>query len=179
MSYEEGFANSYLKKGPPFLGDSSFRDKDAVKANGGRWNSEFKKWEARSREDLVKLLRSKVWLPVGMSQSGAQSVLMVVGTLVGTQGSKKRYPDGFLFDRRATKLCKFNPETDRETLNGHTRVFARACADCCVLLDSRLQFGLECDCAGASSWDACEYCSSPLRRGEACACAPPRKRVPM
>lgn len=169
MSSEGEFARSFLKRGPPYLGDSHFRHKDTVKANGGRWNGELKKWEARSNDDLEKLIRSKVWLPIGMSEMGAQSILEQLHSGKRTTLNNKKE---LLFDRRGPQHAKFNFETDVVRFNDRTCTFARQCSVCEVVLDSRLQFGLECDCHDGACWTSCSICSKPIRFSEECGCAP-------
>lgn len=169
MSADEEFVQSYLKKGPPYPGDSNFKDKAQVKDNGGRWNGELKKWEARSEEDLAKLIGSGLWVPCGWTKDYARNILSAL------HNNKRKSDDGvdeMYFDRRNPKRSKFNHNTDVVKYNGHTRVYARECSECGILLDSRLQFGLECDCHDGSCWKACMNCSKPIRLGEECGCPP-------
>ena len=169
MLSEQSFARSFLRKGPPYIGESDFKHKETIKANGGRWNSEFKKWEARTNEDLEKLIKCKLWIPMGMTAEGAESILSAIHE---AKGPAKGDGEDMYFDRRHPKRSKFDDEKDIQTLNGHTRVYARHCDKCNILLDSRLQFGLECDCKNGSCWKACIKCSRPLRIGEDCTCPP-------
>ena len=166
MFSESDFARDFLRKGPPWLGDSHFRYKDIVKENGGRWNAEHKKWEARSSEDLQKLIQTNKWLPVGVSEEGGKLILHEMNC-----GVLKRSSYGLHFDRRDPKRSKLDPKTDVVTVAGHTRTYARMCNECGVLLDSRLQFGLECDCHGAF-WKSCIRCSKPIQATESCDCPP-------
>lgn len=167
------FAHSFLRKGAPYIGECHFKDKDTVKANGGRWNGEVKKWEARTNEDLKRLIQCKVWLPVGMTAEGARSILDAIRE---SNDPSKGDGDCAYFDRRDPQRSEFNDEKDIEILNGHTRVYARHCDACNILLDSRLQFGLECDCKDGSCWKACTRCSRPLRPQEDCGCPQLKKK---
>jgi len=50
--------------------------------------------------------------------------------------------------------------------------YTKRCEDCGVALDSRRQFGLECECAGERAWRSCESCMIPVRKAGLCtACA--------
>ena len=59
----ELIVKSYLAKGPPWLGESTFSQKETVKKNGGKWNQESKKWAASTEDSLVKLIESGAWKP--------------------------------------------------------------------------------------------------------------------
>lgn len=158
-------AKQYVDSGPPYLGESHFRNKDGVKSHGGRWNSDHKKWEARDMHSLRALIKSTLWSPCGFSRAAAwcmvdhidkgASVSVVVGKL--------------LFHRRDEVDAKFDPVKDQQLLpNGKLATYARHCDACSVLVDSRLQFGLECDCSLGCAWKSCQTCSLPLFAGEAC-----------
>lgn len=165
MFSQKDFAKDFLTKGPPWIGDSHFRHKDLVKQNGGRWNAEHKKWEARNLEALQNLIQTKTWTPIGTSEEGAKMILRELA-----RGAQKRRSQDLHFDRRDPKWSKFDPEADIVTVRGHTRTYARMCDECNVLLDSRLQFGLECDCH-FMYWKSCMFCSKPLRVTESCGCS--------
>ena len=74
------------------------------------------------------------------------------------------------FDRRTALMSSFNIETDRLLhADGKCFTYARGCKGCGVMLDSRMQFGLECDCAPPQSlWKSCHSCFYPLRENEEC-----------
>lgn len=165
MITDDTMINEYLGAGPPFLGESGFKDKEFVKSLGARWNGDNKKWAAGSREALAQLIRSNKWLPTGFTYHAALTMLQIVEKPVkaGTVGG------GMKFDRRNKEDARFDPRKDTETApNGSVRTYARFCDDCNVLLDSRLQFGLECDCAFGCAWKACNTCFIPLKFGDAC-----------
>lgn len=169
---EDTFAKSFLLRGPPFIGECRFKDKDVVKANGGRWNGDVKKWEARTVEDLEKMLKCKLWLPSGITEDGVKSILCAIHCQKGAP--KRPQPNELHFDRRHPKRSKFDEKTDKWTIGGHTRIFARPCEKCGILLDSSLQFGMECDCKDGFVWEACVKCMRPLRQREMCECKNPR-----
>jgi hypothetical protein len=155
----------YIGTGPPYLGESGFKDKELVKSLGARWNGENKKWAAGSREALAQLIRSNKWLPTGFTYHEAISMLQVLEKPVETKAAS----GGMKFDRRGENDLKFNPRKDKEVaLNGSVLTYARFCDDCNVLMDSRLQFGLECDCAFGCAWNACNTCFMPVKYGDAC-----------
>lgn len=160
------FAKEYLESGPPYAGDSHFRDKDRVKQLGARWGDN-KKWVAHTHEALKALIESRLWTPCGLGSSGAADV---VNLLYKMQEAPARVVGGKMrFHRRDPEDCVFDPDKDRErTPNGLVRTYARKCDDCGVLVDSRLQFGLECDCEMGCMWKGCPVCSFPLRLGSAC-----------
>jgi len=166
MSLDEQFAQSYLRRGPPWPGDSHFKDKNVIKELGGRFEGEMKKWVANSYDVVEKLIKSQKWVPVGFSKEGARLVLLGVqgGLSISNEG------DQMYFDRRHPKRAKFNPKTDVEKVCGRERTYVRACETCGVLLDSRLQFGLECDCKDGYQWKSCMRCFKPVRSSEECDC---------
>jgi len=156
----------YINAGPPYIGESNFKDKELVKSLGGRWNGESKKWAAGSKYALAQLIRSNKWLPSGFTYNAAMSMLQLLETSVQSVAGGGC---GIKFDRRGEKDCKFDPYKDKEVAPcGKIRIYARFCGDCNVLLDSRLQFGLECDCDLGCAWKACHGCFVPLKLGEAC-----------
>lgn len=163
MLTEADVARNYVECGPPYIGESTFRNKDTVKANGGRWNAEYKKWEARSREDLRSMIASKAWTPCGFSSLAAYYMVEHIDKTVSAPSA---LPVGWcklLFHRRDGDDAKFDATKDRETLRcGKVVTYARLCSTCGVLVDSRLQFGLECDCRGHGVWKRCQACSIPL-----------------
>ena len=161
----DSLAIEYLAAGPPFLGESTFKDKELVKSLGARWNAENKKWAAGNRDVLATLIRSNRWRPTGLTLGEAVTVLDTVEA-----NTIKEYNGGCMkFDRRGEQDCMVDPERDKEVLpNGSVRVYARFCTDCGVLLDSRLQFGLECDCVFLVGWNACPKCHSPIRHASDC-----------
>ena len=55
----------FLKKGPPWLGDSSFENRGAVKRLGARWKPEEKKWAAIDERMLLSLIEEGLWKPCG------------------------------------------------------------------------------------------------------------------
>lgn len=74
MSADLAYAKDYLKRGPPFLGDSSFRHKDEVKKAGGRWNSETSQWKANDEATLLSLIDTGIWMPAGLNASMAAAM---------------------------------------------------------------------------------------------------------
>ena len=155
-------AQEYVREGAPFLGDSNFEDKDVVRAFGAKWNASHKKWEARNREDLKSLLQCGKWTPVGLLPQMCNLVLQVLDL----EDKKSQAESTFRFDRRS-KDSKFDEDTDYEVLpSGTVRRYARVCDKCGIVLDSRLQFGMECDCTDGILWHACKYCCEPLRMSE-------------
>lgn len=160
------FVTEYIKAGPPYAGDSSFKDKERVKQLGARWG-ENKKWVAHTQEVLKALIESRLWIPCGLGSSGAADL---VNQLYKMQEAQARTSGGKLcFDRRDPKGCNFDPDMDRKRMpNGTVYTYARKCDGCGVLLDSRLQFGLECDCELGCAWNACQGCSLPLWHGSPC-----------
>lgn len=174
MSREKEVAR-YLADGPPYLGESSFADKAKVKSYGARWNAQARKWEARSVDDFLSLLRCGLWVPTGFDrsavalfvQSCADSLETPTGPTVAKKGGAAHAADTWRFDRRAA--ARYDPEKDTETTpRGKVYAYVARCDACKLLLDSRLQFGLECDCAMACAWTACHACFFPTRPGAAC-----------
>ena len=123
MSTDEQFAQSYLRNGPPWKGESHYRDKDVVKQFGGRWDGESKMWVAPSYDALEKMIKSTKWVPFGFSKEGARLVLLgIKGGLSVSSGEDELY-----FDRRNPKRAKFNPKTDVEVVCGREKTYARPC----------------------------------------------------
>ena len=152
---EECFAETYLKQGPPWAGDSHFKDKDAVKLCGARFDGEHKKWVER-----------KLWAPVGFSPEGCGFLLHAIQTTL----SRSATVGEMRFDRRNPTCAKFHAKADTGVRCGVKLTYARPCSKCGVLLDSRLQFGLECDCNSDRHWTACARCCKPMRFNEVCEC---------
>ena len=165
MSREKEVA-LYLIHGPPWLGNSAFSDKAKVKAYGAKFNGDAKKWEARSQEDLLSLLRCGLWIPVGFNRSHVALFIQTCVDEVWDSEPVRAAPrTGMMmpFNRRNSDVYK--PEEDQETTkSGNTYFYATRCDKCNVLLDSRLQFGLECDCNMAPTWNACHTCLRPTRQ---------------
>lgn len=162
-----GMAEFYVESGPPYVGDSDFKDKARVKANGGRWNGAEKKWEAQSTEDLGTLLRSGVWFPAGYDPSIITYILDAIDRIGSMRAIRAKSNGVLLFDRRGGP--EFDASKDTENVGGTTFRYTQRCCDCNVLLDSRLQFGLECICSGnAGFWKACHGCRLPVRLGGSC-----------
>ena len=53
MLFEDTIIQEYIDAGPPYLGESAFKDKDIVKSLGARWNGENKKWAAGGMKAMV------------------------------------------------------------------------------------------------------------------------------
>ena len=141
MLTEADVARNYVECGPPYIGESTFRNKDTVKANGGRWNAEYKKWEARSREDLRSMIASKAWTPCGFSSLAAYYMVEHIDKTVSAPSA---LPVGWcklLFHRRDGDDAKFDATKDRETLRCGKVVLTRVCAARAVCL-STLGFSL-------------------------------------
>jgi len=169
MFGEEDAARQYVDSGPPYIGESHFRNKDAVKANGGRWNSAHKKWEARDVESLRALIQSNLWTPCGFSRAEAYCMLEHIHLGACVPVATSVAVGKFLFHRRDYEDAKFDPVKDQEFFpNGKMATYARHCDTCGVLVDSRLQFGLECDCPLGCAWKICLTCSLPLFLGDMC-----------
>jgi hypothetical protein len=178
----EKIVELYLSAGPPYLGNSNFDAKERVKVYGGKWNKNEKKWEARNIDTLMALLRSDLWIPVGFDSSDVAFIIMKCTDLKGEcqdnnntvhtapkQRITKLENGGFLFDRRDVQNNAYNPEFDTQTTrSGHTYVYVTRCKKCNILLDSRLQFGLECDCGMNLVWEPCAACLVPKRPGKSC-----------
>ena len=148
LKMEQAFAKSFLNAGPPYIGDSRYGDKEIIKENGGRWNGKHKKWEARSNEDLKALIASKLWLPTGVTEACGMYILRALS---------ESY-NGVLFDRRDPKNAEILWDRDVIKRKGRNLTFVKKCDGCNVLLDSRLQFGLECDCAVGFLWKHSDVC---------------------
>ena len=170
MSVDTNAAIQYVDSGPPYIGRSQFRDKDAVKAKGAKWNQLHKKWEARTCEILHSLIASSLWTPEGFSTAEAHYMMQyidhkntTVPNISGAEECKLR------FHRRGEEDAKFDPVNDQKTLpSGRVATYVRVCNTCSVLVDSRLQFGLECDCPFGFVWKSCNTCRVPLLLGETC-----------
>lgn len=163
-------AESYVARGPPFVGESDFKDKAKVKASGGRWNGSKKKWEAQSLEDLGVLVRSGAWLPVGYDEGISTYILIAIDRVEALRIKRVENSGILLFNRRDSRFCELDPSKDVETSpTGKTYRYTKRCTDCNILLDTRLQFGLECDCHGeAGCWSSCHGCFAPVKRGAVC-----------
>jgi hypothetical protein len=169
MSTEEDAARQYVDSGPPYLGESHFRNKDAVKGNGGRWNSDHKKWEARDLQSLRALIKSNLWTPCGFSRAAAYCMVEHIDKGASVPVATPVVVGKLLFHRRDEENAKFDPVKDQQLLpNGKVATYARHCDTCGVLVDARLQFGLECDCPLGCAWKSCNTCSFPLFVGETC-----------
>lgn len=67
-AYARREARALLTKGPPFAGDSSFKNKQKVKEIGGehiKWDSSSKKWCAQTETAMFELIDEDVWFPLG------------------------------------------------------------------------------------------------------------------
>lgn len=154
-------AREYLESGPPYTGESHFRDKDRVKSLGARWG-ENKKWVAHTHAALKALIESRLWTPSGLGRWGGAEVV----NLLYNMEQQRSDP---LFDRRGPEDCTFDPDKDRERRpDGSVWTYARKCDGCGVMVDSRLQFGLECNCDVGCAWKACHGCYFPLYAGSVC-----------
>jgi hypothetical protein len=67
----DALAEQYLSKGPPFLGDSDFHARSAVKDAGARWHHEAKKWKADDVSILCRLIGTGFWTPTGLPPRAA------------------------------------------------------------------------------------------------------------
>ncbi len=67
----DALAEQFLANGPPFLGDSGFQARGAVKEAGARWQQETKKWGAEDVPTLCRLIGTGVWLPLGIPPHAA------------------------------------------------------------------------------------------------------------
>jgi hypothetical protein len=65
----------YLKEGPPWLGDSSFDNRGAVKRLGARWKPEVKKWAAMDERMLLSLIEEGVWRPSGYDAAFSRALM--------------------------------------------------------------------------------------------------------
>lgn len=164
VNESERWATHFLKKGPPWVGESSFKHKEIIKSCGARWNQEERKWEARSRDVLLSLLKSQVWMPAGQSQS---SILAIIARIKATEVARSGSKRPWLFERRKGDV--FDEKNDTQRLKcGKLYVYATQCKQCGDLLDSRCQFGFECSCTMGSTWYPCVSCLRPVRLGGEC-----------
>ena len=69
---------SFLDKGPPWLGDSGFADKDHIKTAGGRWDGASKKWRAPDEPSLIALIGGGKWRPTGCDSIFAGEVVRYI-----------------------------------------------------------------------------------------------------
>jgi hypothetical protein len=154
----EVVAEAVLSNGPPWVGDSSFRDKAVVKAAGARWDGDNKKWAAHSEQALASLIRTGVWIPVGCSGDVAAAILKV-------QAARMRA------SKEAAAIQK-QLDAERDALEG--KKYTTQCVDCGAVLDSREQFGMDCSCPYFRLWKACPKCSCPMQAwGECTGCSLP------
>ncbi len=96
---------SYLercKQNKVYLGESHFKNKDAVKRAGGRWHAETKQWKAIDEDGLLSLIDSGVWMPLGLAPKEALAVRAVIKQRDALesklkedqQAAARRKPDG-------------------------------------------------------------------------------------
>ena len=64
----EDHIDVYLKK-PPYLGRSSWPNREAVKDAGARWDRVAKKWYATNKDTLVELLQTRKWTPDSLASA--------------------------------------------------------------------------------------------------------------
>jgi len=95
---QDTIIRDYINAGPPFLGESHFKDKDCVKTLGARWNCENKKWVACNKQVLAKLIRSTKWLPTGFTQNESIDILQIIEKAFAPVAANC---EEMLFDRRA------------------------------------------------------------------------------
>lgn len=163
---QDTIIRDYINAGPPFLGESHFKDKDCVKTLGARWNCENKKWVACNKQVLAKLIRSTKWLPTGFTQNESIDILQIIEKAFAPVAANC---EEMLFDRRAKGNNTIDHRKDMEiAFNGTLCTYTHACDECGVLLDSRLQFGLECDCPFRREWKMCVTCFVPIREETTC-----------
>lgn len=77
MSDNVSVAYEVLKGKGPWIGKSGFSEKDTVKECGAKWSKEEKKWKATSKDVLVKLLKSGVWLADSISPAIARCIVEI------------------------------------------------------------------------------------------------------
>mgnify|MGYP006248244929 CR=1 FL=1 len=68
-AYARAEARALLKRGPPFAGYSSFKNKPRLKEIGGdhvKWNPELKQWCAHTETVMFELMDEDIWYPVGV-----------------------------------------------------------------------------------------------------------------
>lgn len=69
---------SYLNKGPPYIGDCRFEDKDKCKELGARWHPDSKKWKATDDKTLMALCKSGKWSPLGFTSHMTNTIVQVI-----------------------------------------------------------------------------------------------------
>jgi hypothetical protein len=158
---------NYIERGPPYLGDSHFKDKEIIKNNGGRWDANSKKWTAKSLEVLRTLIETRKWFPFGIGCESAYGASVVVNKLYEM---KSDICSTFKLSRRNSNNNTFDKKRDCEVICNKEYIYARLCNACGILLDSRLQFGLECDCELEFNWNSCNRCFIPVRNNDSCFC---------
>ena len=73
-------AEAYLAA-PPFLGSSSYDDKDSVKALGAAWYAgDKKRWGAPNKPCLARLLDSGKWTPTGLDSEAVLKLRALLET---------------------------------------------------------------------------------------------------
>lgn len=90
MSDNVSAAYEILKGKGPWLGQSGFNDKDTVKDAGAKWDKEEKKWKATSKEVLVKLIKSGVWMADFVSPAVSRCIVEIVEKERRDEEAKKK-----------------------------------------------------------------------------------------
>lgn len=69
---------AYLDKGPPYIGECRFQDKDKCKELGAKWHADAKKWKATDDNTLMALCKSGKWSPLGFTSHMTSTVVQVI-----------------------------------------------------------------------------------------------------
>jgi hypothetical protein len=71
-------AKAFIDKGPPYVGNCRFQDKDRCKELGARWDKDSKKWKAVDEKTLLALCKSGKWCPLGFTSHMTNTVSQLI-----------------------------------------------------------------------------------------------------
>lgn len=148
-------AMAYLRRGPPYAGESPFSSKEVVKAAGARWSWEERSWAAPCEATIGALLQTGVWRPRGLS-SLAINLLSAARQQLDADQEKK--------DVAAQREAAAAWRAARAASDGEEYRSFYTCPDCGDEVSAAEQF-MECRCtvAGKGAFVTCEECTGPLR----------------
>ena len=81
----ERVVQNAMKKNPyAIYGTSSYNDNRKLKAAGGRFNPDRKKWYAHNSQALQALIDTKKWTPIGVQRHEYKDLVQEVNCLLGS-----------------------------------------------------------------------------------------------
>jgi len=106
------FAQAWLAEGPPYYGDSEFKDKGEMYRCGGRFDKEKKLWKAIDKDSFVNMVQSGKWTPQGVDGPIAVRVIQLQFQKMQEEKSKKAYQEAVA--KNKNKKPELTPEQVEE-----------------------------------------------------------------